>query len=103
MLHYFILFDSIILFDIVYLRDPEKTGKAKKRKLEKLVNWGMEEDGDSGEQVEETLRVTDWFVRKQITLATKDWLLTPISTKPWTRNLRQATLNIQRMTPCQTA
>ena len=32
-------------------------------------------------------------------MATKDWLLNPISTKPWTKNLRQATLNIQRMVP----
>ena len=81
----------------------EKTRKAQKRKLEKLVNWGMEEEGDSGEQVEETPGVTDWIVRKQVALATKDWLLTPASTKPWTRNLRQATVNIQRMTPCQMA
>ena len=81
----------------------EKVRKSKERKLEKLVNWGMEEDVDSVEQAEETTGVTDLIVNKQLTLATKDWLLTPISTKPWTMNLRQATLNIQRMTPCQTA
>jgi hypothetical protein len=37
------------------------------------------------------------IVKKQLTLATKDWLLTPISNKPWNMYLRQATLNIQRI------
>ena len=80
-----------------------KVRKAKKRKLEKLVNWGMEEEGDIVDQAEETTGVTDWIVKKQVSLATKDWLLAPISIKPWNVNLRQATLNIQRMTPYQTA
>ena len=50
----------------------EKVRKAKKRKLEKLVNWGMEDDGESVEQVEETPGVTGWIVKKQVTLATKE-------------------------------
>jgi hypothetical protein len=59
-----------------------KVRKAKKRKLEKLVNWGMEEEGDSVDQAEETTGVTDWVVKKQVSLASKGWLLAPISSKP---------------------
>ena len=63
----------------------------------------MEEEEDSAEPVEETQGVTDWVIRKQVTLATKDWLLQPKISRPWTRNLRQATLNIQRMKMVQMA
>ena len=80
-----------------------KVRKAKKIKLEKLINWGMEEEGYCVEQAEETTGVSDWIVKKKVSLITKDWLLAPIISKPWSVNLHQATLKIQKMTSFQTA
>ena len=56
---------------------PEKTRKSKKRKLEKLVNWGMEVEEEGGEVVEEPSGVTDWVFRKETDPTIKDWLLQP--------------------------
>ena len=63
----------------------------------------MEEEGYCVEQAEETTGVSDWIVKKKVSLITKDWLLAPIISKPWSVNLRQATLKIQKMTSFQTA
>ena len=56
-----------------------------------MVNWGVEVEDDSGAAIDETPGVSDWVIRKQATPAIKDWLLQPTVSKPWTKNLRQAT------------
>ena len=49
----------------------DKQKRSKKRKLEKLLNWGMEDGDVVDNQVEETLGVKDWVIKKQVPQKTK--------------------------------
>ena len=69
-----------------------------------MINWGMEEGKDDVGMAEEPSGVVaDWVFRKKTDPATKDWLFQPTVGKTWTKNLRQSTMNVQRMSSFQTA
>ena len=54
-------------------------------------------------QVEETLGVKEWVIKKQVPQKTKNWLLETTDIKPRTAHLRQATLGTQMITPSHKA